>query len=53
MTISQKTKKLVKAIKCQETPKKLNIFSLKIHKSAGILKKSKNFLNEGTEHKTN
>ena len=32
-------------------PKKLKIFSLKIHKGAGILKKSITFLNKGTKHK--
>ena len=32
-------------------PKKLQIFSLKINKGAGILKKHKTFLNEGTKHK--
>ena len=31
--------------------KKLYIFSLKIHKSAGIEKKPKTFLNKGTKHK--
>ena len=30
--------------------KKFKIFSLKIRKSAGILKKSKTFLNKGTKH---
>ena len=34
-------------------PKKLNIFSLKIHKSARISKKPKTFLNKGTKHKKN
>ena len=32
-------------------PKKLKIFSLKIHKGAGIFKKA--FLNKGTKHKKN
>ena len=32
-------------------PKKLKIFSLKIHKSAGILKKPKTFLNKGIKDK--
>ena len=30
-------------------PKKLEVFSLKIHKGAGILKKPKNFLDKGTK----
>ena len=34
-------------------PKKLQIFSLKIHKGSGIYKKPKNFLNKGTKHKRN
>ena len=34
-------------------PKKLKIISLKIHKSAGIFKKPKNFLNKGTKYKKN
>ena len=32
-------------------PKKLKIFSLKIHKCAGILKKTETFLNKGIKHK--
>ena len=32
-------------------PKKLKIYSLKIHKGAGIKKKTKTFLNKGTNHK--
>ena len=32
---------------------KLKIFSLKIHKGAGIFKKPKKFLNKGTKHKKN
>ena len=32
-------------------PKKLKIFSLKMHKGAGVLKKPKSFLNKGTKHK--
>ena len=31
-------------------PKKLNIFTLRIHKGAGIWKKTKTFLNKGTKH---
>ena len=34
-------------------PKKLKIFSLKIHKGAGIQKKTKTFLNKGTKHEKN
>ena len=34
-------------------PKKLKIFSLRIHKGAGIKKKPKTFLNKGTKHKIN
>ena len=35
-------------------PKKLKIFSLKIHKGTGIFKKNfKTFLNKGTKHKKN
>ena len=33
--------------------KKLKIFSLKLHKGAGIKKKTKAFLNKGTKHKKN
>ena len=36
---------------CQKNAQKLKIFSLKIHKGAGILKKPKNFLNNGTKYK--
>ena len=32
-------------------PKKLKIFSLKIHKGAGIFKDIETFLNKGTKHK--
>ena len=32
-------------------PKKLKIFSLKIHKGAEMSKKPKNFLNKSTKHK--
>ena len=32
-------------------PKKLNIFSLKIHKGAGIKKLPKTLVNKGTKHK--
>ena len=32
-------------------PKKLKIFSLKIHKRAGIFKNPNTFLNKGTKHK--
>ena len=55
MTIGLKTKKLFKVKKCKrKMPKKLNIFSLKIHKGAGISKKNpKTFLNKGTKHKKN
>ena len=31
-------------------PRKFKIFSLKIHKGAGILKNPKTFLNKGTKH---
>ena len=34
-------------------PKKLNIFSLKIHKGSGIFKKPKTFLNKGSKYKIN
>ena len=34
-------------------PKKLKIFSLKIHKGAGIFKNPKIFLNNGTKHNKN
>ena len=34
-------------------PKRLKIFSLKIHKVAGILKNPKTCLNKCTEHKKN
>ena len=34
-------------------PKIIKIFSLKIHKQAGIFEKPITFLNEGTEHKKN
>ena len=34
-------------------PKKLKKISLKIHKGAGIKKKTKIFLNKGTKHKKN
>ena len=33
--------------------KKLKIFSFKIHKGAGILKKPKTFVNKGTKHNEN
>ena len=42
MTIDQKTKRLLKVKNVSKVPKKLNIFSLKIHKSAGIFKKAQN-----------
>ena len=51
MTIGQKTKKLLKVKNVKKMPKKLKIFSLKIHKNAGILKNLKIFLNKGTMHK--
>ena len=34
-------------------PKKLEIFSFKIHKGARIFKKPKTFLNKGTKHLKN
>ena len=37
----------------KKIPKKLKIFSLKIHKGAGIKKKPKTFLSKGTKHKNN
>ena len=40
-------------IQSQKMPKKLKIFSLKIHKGAGIFKKPKTFLNKGTKHTKN
>ena len=39
--------------KVKKFPKKLKIFSLKIHKSAGILKNPKTFLNKGVKHNKN
>ena len=42
MTISKKTKKLFMSKNFKKMPKKLKIFSLKIHKSAGIFKKPQN-----------
>ena len=45
-------KKLFKVKECQKKlPKKLKNFSLKMHKCAGIEKKTKTFLNKGTVHK--
>ena len=41
-------------VQSQKMPKKLTIFSLKIHKSAGIFKKNlKIILNKGTKHNKN
>ena len=37
----------------KKMPKKLKIFSLKIHKGAGTLKKNIIFLNKSTKHKKN
>ena len=37
----------------KKMPKKLKIFSLKIHKGAWIKKKNETFLNKGTKHKKN
>ena len=34
-------------------PKKIKVFSLKIHKDAGIFKKPKTFLNKGTQDRKN
>ena len=34
-------------------PKKLKIFSLKIHKGAGVFKTPKTFANKGTKHTKN
>ena len=42
MTIGLKTKKLFKVKNLKKMPKKLKIFSLKIHKGAGIFKNSQN-----------
>ena len=49
----KKQKKLFKVKKLQKLPKKLKISSLKIHRGAGIWKKTKAFLNKGTKHKKN
>ena len=49
MIIVWKTKKLFKAKKCQKIPKKLKIFSLKIHHHKIPI----TFLNKGTKHKKN
>ena len=38
-------------IQSKKMSKKLKIFSLKIHKGAGIFNKPKTFLNKGTKHK--
>ena len=40
-------------IQSQKMSKKLKIFSLKIHKGAGIFKNQKTFLKKGTKHKKN
>ena len=50
MTIGLKTEKLIQISKnVKKMPKKLQIFSLKVHKSAGILKKKpKTLLNKPT-----
>ena len=41
-----------KVIQCIKVSKKFKIFSLKIHKAAGIWKKkTKKILNKGTKHK--
>ena len=51
MTIGWTTKKLFNFKKCPKNAQKLKIFNLKIHKSAGMFKKTKTFLNKGTKHK--
>ena len=51
MSIGWKTNKLFKV---EKMPKKLKIYSLKIHKGAAISKeKTKTFFNKDTEHKNN
>ena len=47
-----KNKKVIQSPKnVKKMPKKLNIFSLKIHKGARVSKKkAKTFLNKGTKH---
>ena len=42
-----------KVIQSQQMPKKLKIFSLKIHKAAGTSKNLKTFLNKGIKRKKN
>ena len=42
MTIGKKAKKLFKVNKCKNNAQKLKIFSLKIHRGAGIFKNPQN-----------
>ena len=48
-----KQKSYAKSKKVKKMPKNLKKFSLKIYKGAGMLKKTKNFLNKGTKHLKN
>ena len=49
----KKQKNYPKAKNVIKVPKKLKIFSLKIHTGAGIQTTTINFLNKGTKHKKN
>ena len=49
--IGEKTKKLFNVKKCLKNAQKLKMFSLKIHKDAGIFKTPQNLPNKGTKHK--
>ena len=48
-----KNKNSFKVKKWHQNAKKLKIFSLKIHKDAGIKKNPEIFVNKGTKHKKN
>ena len=42
MTIGLKKKKLIEVKKCQQNAQKLKVFSLKVHKGAGIVENPQN-----------
>ena len=48
-----KQKSYSKLNNVQKIPKKLKIFSLKIHETARTFKNTKTFLNKGTKHRKN
>ena len=49
----KKQKSYSKSKNVKEMPKKFKMFSLNIHKGAGIFKNPQSLLNKGTKHKKN